>query len=347
MTLTEISNIRLYNQLIAKSSFESPNQVVRWMGAMQAQNYGMSKWAVGLRLQNSNEKQIEAAIDKGEIIRTHLLRPTWHLVAAEDVRWMMALSAPNIKKLTLPVYRQMELDDTVFKKSNSILYEILNGGNELTREEIRVEFEKEGIRTNELRVGHLMLRAETDMIVCNGARRGKQNTYALFNERVPESKPILKDEALIKLITIYFSSHGPATLKDFIWWSGLSALDAKHALEMVRSNFISEVVDLETYWFSPSGSYLTEDTSIHLLPAFDEFIISYKDRTASIKMENQSKAFTKNGIFNPVLIFKGQVIGIWKKLVDKKKIILQYEFFKPLSKYQQKMLALAEQRFNK
>jgi hypothetical protein len=331
MTPHDIRHIRLINQQIANSNFDNPTEVVRWMGALQAQDYAMSKWAVGVRLPNATDLQIEAAIDAGKIIRTHIMRPTWHIVAAEDIRWLLELTAPNLDKAAGTYYRKLGLDAAILKKNNAFIAQLLRNGNELTREEIKTACEKQSIVPH----GLLMYKAEIDRIVCNGAMRGKQFTYALFDEKVPPSAVIPKDEALARLTNRYFLSHAPATLKDFCWWSGLSVGDAKKGIEMVKSDFISETIGTETYYFHAAHTNTKgSENALHLLPAFDEFLISYRDRTASIGLENQSKAFTSNGIFRPVIVWNGQVIGTWKKAIKSKQLNITTDLFTPFSDIQ-------------
>ena len=185
MTYSQISSLRFYCQHIGGRRFTSPGELVQWIGAIQAQDYNMAKWALGVRLPGYTNKMVEEAINKGELIRIHVLRPTWHLVTPGDARWMMELSAPNIQRLMTTYDRQMGLDEKTFKKCNSIIEKLLRDGNHLTRKEIMSFLEKKGIQTNEYRAAHIMVRAETNMIVCNGPRKGKQLTYVLFDERIP------------------------------------------------------------------------------------------------------------------------------------------------------------------
>jgi hypothetical protein len=341
MTLQDITNIRLSNQQITQSNFQNPTEVVSWMGAMQAQDYIMAKWAVAVRLPNATDMQIEADINAGKIIRTHVMRPTWHLVVAEDIRWMLELTAPNLDKIAGTYYRKLGLDEAILKKSNTHIAKMLRDGNELTREEIMTKLEKQGITTN----GLLMYKAEIERIVCNGAMRGKKFTYALFDEKVPATKPISKEEALARLAKKYILSHAPATLKDFCWWSGLSIGDAKKGLEMVKSDFISETIGTENYYFHSAHTNLKSTENIlHLLPAFDEFLISYKDRTASIEIDNQTKAFSKNGIFYPVIVWNGQVIGTWKKVLKNKQLLITTDLFKPFTNQQKSAFEIAVEK---
>jgi hypothetical protein len=210
------------------------------------------------------------------------------------------------------------------------------------------EFRKAKIPVNDNRMSHILSWVELDGLVCSGAPKGGKQTHALLEERVPKTKSITKEEALANLAKKYFASHGPATLQDFIWWSGLSAGDAKSALEMVKPDFVSETIDLQTYWFDNSFSTPRHDKeSVHLLPAFDEFIISYKDRSASLPFENHNKAISNNGIFRPVITVNGQVAGIWKRRIKKDKVTVETEFFNTPDKTTWSMIEKASMQFGR
>lgn len=333
MDLIDISNIRLFSQQIAHPKFSAVKDIVGWMGAMQAQDYNMVKWAVGVRLLNTTGQTIETAISNGEVIRTHLLRPTWHLVSADDISWMLGLTAPRIRNSLKSRHCELELSETIFSKSNDIIVKALEGGEHLTRQELIVEFEKAGILTIDNRVSHLLLRAELDGIVCSGTSRGGKQTYALLEKRVPKTKSLTKVESLAKLARKYFTSHYPATIQDFIWWSGLSVGDAKQALEAIKSDFSSETIASKPYWF-PNSLLIrrTDQESVYLLPAYDEFLISYKDRSALLPFRSQNKTVSNNGIFRPIIVVNGQVAGIWKRAKKKDKVIVETEMFYQPSK---------------
>ncbi len=348
MTLSDIATLRLQSQQIAGTKLKSPKEIVAWMGAMQAQDYHMSKWAIGTRLPNFTDIEIEKAIDKGEIIRTHLLRPTWHLVSAEDIYWMLELTAPHVKSSVNSFNKMLELTDSIFSKSNRIIEKALSGGNHLTREEIMVLLEKAKISTHSFRSTHLMFHAELNGIVCNGARKGKNHTYALLAKRVPKQKKLSRDEALAKLAKRYFTSHCPATLNDFRWWSGLPAKDARNALEMVKKDFISEKIGEETYLLTNNFSIpKKENASVYLLPAFDEFLISYKDRSASFPFGNHKKVLTNNGIFRPVVVINGHVTGTWKRMVKKDTVLIETDLFQPHTKPTKALIKNAANKFGK
>jgi len=328
MNLIDISNCRLINQQIVGSKFKQAKELVGWMGAMQAQDYAMAKWAIGIRLPNSTQKEIESAMDDGQIIRTHLLRPTWHFVSSEDIYWMLELTSPQIKAAIKSSDRNLELTDDIFRKSNAVLERSLRNNNHLSREDIISKLKESGIDTGKNRVSHLLLRAEIDGVICSGKAKAEKQTYALLAERVLKPKTLTRDIALAELARKYSNSHCPATLHDFIWWSGLTVTESRQALEMIKSDLISETIGNQTYWFTNSFSASSQDKKvIHFIPAFDEFIISYKERKASLPYEDHKKSVSDNGIFWPVIALDGQVIGTWKREIKREKVIVRHSLF--------------------
>lgn len=333
MIHSDISNFRIQNQFIQNPEFLSAKDLVYSMGAMQAQDLSMVKWAVGQRLQAATEKAIDNAYNKGEVIRTHLMRPTWHLVSAEDVYWLLELTAPRIKPLLKARNIQLELTEDIFSRCYRIIEKELDNGMALTREKLIQLFENEKIKTDENRFSHLMMRAELDGLICSGPLHNGKLTYTLLPDRVPVKKQLSKEEALYELARRYFFSHGPATLQDFVWWSGLSVSDARKALETNKSNLMSEIVLSQTYWFGNSISHSKlNSVDVYLLPAFDELLISYRDRTALITSENNKKAISNNGIFRPIVVVNGEVCGIWRRTSQKNQTIIEVNLFQAQNK---------------
>jgi len=328
MDLMDIAHNRLISQQITEKKFSDAKDLVSWMGAMQAQDYAMVKWAVGVRLPRVTEQSIETALNNGKIIRAHLLRPTWHLVSADDIYWLLELTAPKIKASLKSRHRELELTEPVLIKSNQVIEKALEDGNHLTRQELTVELEKAGIVTAGNRIYHLLLWAELDGIVCSGVEKGGKQTYALLAQRVPKTKPLSRDEALATLAKKYFNSHYPATIHDFAWWSGRSIQDAKQAMGMISSDFTSETIGSQHYWFPNSARpSKPEQETVYLLPAFDELLISYKDRSASLPFTTFKKVVSNNGIFRPFIAINGQVTGIWNRTAQKDKMIVEMELF--------------------
>jgi len=312
------------------------------MGAMQAQDFYMAKWAIGIRLNNSTDIQIETAFNNGEIIRTHVMRPTWHFVSPKDIGWMLELTAPQIKSSMRSRNKQLELTEAVFAKSNRLIEKALSTAKTMTREQLSNEFEKAKINTSDNRLAHLFMQAELDGLICSGPITGNKQTYTLLSERVPHQKKLTKEEALAELASRYFTSHGPATVADFAWWSGLPITAARIALQLVKSEFCSETLGTETYWFKNEFSApFPESNVIHLLPAYDEFLISYKDRSASLALTHNKKTISNNGIFYPIVVINGQVAGTWKRTTKKEVLHVELVLFQSHSKDR---LKLIEQR---
>lgn len=337
---------RIKNQYIACTDQAAPADLVAHMGAMQAQDASMIKWAVGSRLSDAQNKSVEKALDDGLILRTHTLRPTWHIVEASDLKWMQALTSPQVKMAVAPRDKNLDLDDTIFNKCNDIIGNALSNGNHRTRSEISEIIERTGIPMDSHRIAHVMMRAELDALVCSGKKQGKEQTYALVDERVPISKILMRDEALAELARRYFISHGPATLADFVWWSGLRIKDARQGLEEVKSQLISEKWNGQEYWFSNSLQIPTLDKSqAYFLAAFDEFVISYKDRSAVLHADWNAHAISSNGIFKPIIVLDGQVIGTWKRSLKKEAVLIETKLFKPLQVEEQEILENAAQQY--
>jgi Winged helix DNA-binding domain len=323
-----ISNVRLINQKIALSEFKTAKEIVHWMGAIQAQDYSMSKWAIGLRLNESSDDEIISSINKGDILRLHVLRPTWHFISSDDVYWMLQLSAPKIKSSLKSRHKELGLTESIIVKTTAIIEKTLSGGISLTRGELADEFHKAGIRTDANRLSHLLFHAEMDGIVCNGPVKSNKLTYSLLSERVPHKKNLLRDEALTELAKRYFTSRCPATLEDFIWWSNLPAKDAQKAVELIKSEFRPEKIGEVRYLLPDSFSgEVQESVSLHLLPAYDEFLISYKDKRSSLALVYNKRTVSDNGIFYPTIVIDGQVAGIWKRTIQKNNVIIEITLF--------------------
>jgi len=327
MTLSDISTLRIQNQEIQRQRFSRAKDLVAYMGAMQAQDFLMVRWAVGLRLQGSDDASIVEAYNKGEIIRTHLMRPTWHFVSCDDVYWLLELTAPQIKTLCKSRDRQLELDESIYGRSNAILEKALFGGVNLNREELTRLYQEANIRTDENRLSHLLMRAELEGIICNGAIKQNKLTYALLSEKAPVRKLLSREESLAELAMRYFTSHAPATVRDFIWWSGLSVSEAKKAVELIKSDFVYETIEEITYLFRNDQPDISQHNSLCLLPAFDELLIGYTNQSATISSTYNPKAISSNGLFRPIIVENGRVTGVWKRTMQKTKVVIEVTFF--------------------
>jgi hypothetical protein len=316
LKLSDIARQRLAGQRLGGTSFEKPGEVVAWLGAVQAQDYLGALWAIGLRMRTAVEAEVERAIADRTIIRTWPMRRTLHFVAAADVRWMLRLLTPRVVAAVAPRLQQhFDLDEAAFARSRGVLARALEGGRQLARNSMYEALEAARIHTGSGRGLHILSRLAQDGFLCFGAREGRQQTFALLDEwSPPVGKTLERDEALAELASRYFKSHGPATLQDFAWWSGLKAADARAGLEMVKSRFVKETIDGRDYWLSSSAPAVKEKMpGVHLLPAYDEYTVAYKDRSAVLDPAYAKEVNNGYGILSPVIVAKGQVVGTWKR----------------------------------
>lgn len=325
---------RLYNQRLVASTFTEPQEVVAWLGAVQAQEYLLAKWALALRLpQQVTDAAIDQAFADGSILRTHAMRPTWHFVAPADIRWLLKLTAPRVHALNDYYYRQVELDADLFKRSADILIRALRDGKQITRTEIAAQLQQAGITTKgELRFSYLLMYHELEGLICSGGRQGKQFTYALLEERVPPAKELTRDEALAELVCRYFSSHGPAMIADFVWWSGLTVTDAKNGLEMAKAQIVSEQIGDKTYWrpaAQPPISAQYQPPLVLLLPPFDEYGVSYRDHSGIVEPAHLEQA--KTSLFPGLIVIDGRGAGTWRRSFNKKSVVIESAFFRSLT----------------
>lgn len=345
MTL-DILQQRLHNQLLSQTKFDQPSQVVAWLGAVQSQDYPGAKWALAQRTKGLTDAAIEQAFAEGEILRTHVLRPTWHFVTPADIRWMLALTAPRVLALLAYMDRQLEVEKTLIRRTNKILAKALMGGKQSTRAELESVLQRNGIKTDGLRLGHIVMHAELDGIICSGARRSKQFTYALLEERAPQAKTLERDQALAELIRRYFTSHGPATLKDFVWWSGLTMADARKGIDFVKSQFEQEMIERQTYWFAPSQPVTVPSPTAFLLPNYDEYAVGYTDRGAIFDGSHSDKLPRESTLAQSILI-DGRMTGLWKRTIKKKEVVIELVPFTMLTNDQNQAVIAATQQFGK
>lgn len=348
MTLN-IVHYRLHNQLLSQTEHTQPNQVVAWLGAVQSQDYAGAKWAIAQRTKGLTDVEIDQAFNEGKILRTHLMRPTWHFVTPEDIRWMLALTGPRVHVGNAFMYRQVELDQPILHKSYKVLEKALQGGKHLTRTELASDFEKAGILAAGQRLSYFMMSAELDGIICSGPRRGKQFTYALMEERAPNARKLNYDEALAELTQRYFSTRGPATLQDFTWWSGLTMADAKKGIEILKPQFVEEMFDGKTYWYDPSVSPVQEKSpAAHLLPNYDEYFIGFKDRSAIGEIVRQFNLDANDPAFIAhIIIIDGQIVGGWKRTFKKDAVMIELNLIAKLTKAENLAILAAIEQYSK
>lgn len=316
--MNSIARRRFATQHLIAPTLRSGVAIVRALGAVQAQDYPNAKWAIGQRGKGLRDADIEEAFARGEILRTHVLRPTWHFVLPEDARWMLELTAPRVKASMASYDRKLGLDAPVFRKSRTILERVLRDGAQRTRAELREELRRNGLRVpTGQHTGHLLLRAELDRVVISGARRGKQLTYASFDERVPAAPPRDRDEALGTLASRYFATRSPATVHDFAWWSGLAMDDARRAIAIAGRTLAREQHEGRDYWAARESASRRHPRIAHFLPNYDEYFIGFKDRSAfAERLAGIATQAQFDGVWGHALFVDGQIVGGWRRAPD-------------------------------
>ena len=334
MDYSDITNYRISAQHI-NGDLNSPEQVLESMGAIQAQDYTASLWAIGLRCKEGiKAADIEKAINERRITRTWLMRGTIHFAASKDIRWMTKLFAPRLLNTSMMRDRHLGLSDNVIENTKKLFYNALKKEKQLTRKEMYNILEKGGVSSKNNLGYHMLYRAAWDGLICFGPYSGKEQTFVLMDDHIGKEYLLSAEQAQTELARQYFTSRGPATIKDYIWWSGLTVKDAKAGIENVGSDIREETIDGKTYYMSKKISKPDNEQSVHLLPAFDEYLVSYADREAMLGNPQMKRALNgtpktrkvsiihSNGIFVPVIVVDGEVVGAWSRKIVKNKLVI-------------------------
>jgi hypothetical protein len=341
----DVARTRLVSQRLGGAPLEHPADVVRWFGAVQAQDYLSSLWALGLRLRGATEAAVEAAVAEGSIVRTWPMRGTLHFVPAEDARWMLGLLTPRVISASAGRYRQLELDAHVFARAEKRVVAALEGGRRLTRPAIYSLLQQDGISTEGSRGLHILGYLAQRQVICFAGREGKQPTLALLDEWVKRPRSLEREEALAELAARYFQGHGPASVHDFAWWSGLGVGEAREAVGLVGSGLAQEVVRGRTLWFSDGAlSPEPDGSAAYLLPYYDEYTVAYRDRTDVLDPAHAKKV-GRGGILNPTVVIDGRVVGTWRRDLHGDEVSVQIETFGVLPKRKHALVARAAARY--
>jgi hypothetical protein len=334
---SEIPKRRASAQYLARPHANALD-LVKALGAMQAQEYLPALWAVGLRARSETENSVENLLATGKIVRTHPMRGTHHFVHADDVRWLIALMGPLMIQRNQRRNRELELDEKTLSKAMSTLAKALAGGQQLARAGVADVLRRAKISPDGQRIAHIIYRAELEGLVCSGARQGKQITIALLDDRVRAQKPRSREDALADLATRYFTTRGPATAKDFTWWCQLPAADIRAAMESAK---------LET-----DGTYYWRDAAkpaplprALLIPPYDEYTVAYADRTHAGAPPKDPKTFGESALLGPGVVVDGKVIGSWKRKVSKKGVAIETRLWRKVTKAEQTAIDEAADRY--
>jgi Winged helix DNA-binding domain len=341
---------RLRNQRITRVHRCEAADTVAWFGAMQSQEYAAAQWAIALRMSGTTrDEEIERAFDEGKILRTHVLRPTWHFVTPADIRWMVALTAPHVQRRAASYYRRNGLDHPTLTRATKTIERALADGQFLSRADLAECLrQKARLELSFLQMMLLMMYTELESVTCSGPRRRKHHTYALLSERVAAAPPLPRDEALAELTRRYFASHGPATIRDFVWWSGLSTADTKRGLEINRCR--SEAIDGITYWScGPKAAAPLAANATHLLPIYDEYLVAYRDR-AAVPHHTSATLTSASGravVFQHALVIGGQIAGTWRTVRQRHATAVEVFTLRRLSEPERRAVAEAAERYGR
>jgi len=333
MNPNEINARRLFQQHISHAGCKTVGELTGWLGAIQAQDYYGAKWSLGLRLAESRDAQIEAAIARGEIIRTWPKRGTLHYVAAPDVHWMLRLLTPRILSGAAGRHRELELDESIFGCCRDLFQKALQGGGRLRRAALMALLEEAGISTRGQRCYHILWQLAQEGLICMGPQDGPEQTFVLLDEWVAPGLALEGDAAVAELARRYFVSRGPANLDDFVWWSGLKISAARRGVAAVRGQLGEEKINGQPYWFDPQVSAFSQPAEqVYLLPGFDEYLLGYSDRSSVLKPQfAQQVCPGNNGMFAPTVVIGGQVRGTWKRVIKKNRVEINLSPFEGFS----------------
>ncbi len=323
MTRQDQVSLRLANQQLSQPNFATPAELVSHLGAVQAQDYNGAKWSLGVRLPGSTDRRIELALSSKEIVRTWAFRGTLFFMSPADIRWIVALVGGRVIDSIQGRYRRLELDERALKRCSDLIVRELQDSHELTRKELLSMLEKNGISTTGLRAPHILQRTSLEGLVCQTVALRNDPTYILMDSLPPQSKTLAHDGAIIELAKRYFTSHGPATLKDFAWWLGFPIAEARIGLEAIQSQLVQETIEGQTYWRAETGRLDNVYTqNIYLLPAADEYLLGYQDRSPILDARHAQMLSQGNGL-NPFIVKNGRVAGTWKRTIGKKEVMVK------------------------
>jgi hypothetical protein len=345
-----VARDRLRTQGISHPVRGEPADVVRRLLAVQAQDYLGAKWSIGLRLKGAIDADVERAVNDGQILRTHILRPTWHFVLPEDIRWLLALTAPRVLAGNRPMERRLGLDSRTLDRAFKIITAELTGRRHRTRVELGAALVAGGVRPAAgQRLAYIVMHAEQVALICSGARRGKQFTYALLDERAPpglSAKPMARADALAELGRRYFGSRGPATVRDLARWASLTVVEATRAAEAARDGLATDrIAGREHFRSAEAPPRGRPNRRAHLLCIYDEYIAGYREREAIITPAHGKIITGRGAAVTNVVVIDGQILGTWSRTFGRDSAAITVDPFVRLTRTQQALIREAAKPF--
>jgi Winged helix DNA-binding domain len=327
----ELAHRRLRSQRLSGDGCASPEEVVGCLVAVQSQDYTPAKWSLGQRSAGTGDDAVQAAFARGDLLRTHVLRPTWHFVAPSDIRWLLELTGPRVHLQNGTMYRQRGLDAATRARSEAVLCEALQDGEHRTRKELGEALAAAGFETEGFRLAYHLMSAELNGVVCSGAPRGKQHTYALLEKRAPHARRLDPDEALAELTLRYFSGHGPATVKDLRWWSSLTVTDIRRGLELVGAKLERTEIDGVPYWSLGEPAPGPPAPRAQLLQTYDEYVVGYSESRLVLDASGELRALMRDeASFTALAVLDGTAVGRWRRTLRKDAVEIELRHHMPL-----------------
>jgi hypothetical protein len=339
-----IARRRMRNSRLTGTGFTSPAEAVGWHLAMQAQDYGPAKWSIGQRSKGLTDRDLDDALADGSIIRTHVLRPTWHFVARDDLRWLLALSGPRVQQGNAGRRRQLDLDEKTLTRCEALIVSALEGDHRSTRNELAAVLDDAGIDRSGQRMPYILAHCELEAVICSGGRSGKQQTYALVDERVPKGHRFDRDDALVELVRRYLMSHGPATVKDMSWWSGLTMTDLRRGLELLGEEVGSETAEGMVLWSIASDDGPSPSArGAHLLQTYDELVVGYTESRflGDPDAEKARAAWGDRTYPSGVLLLNGRIGGHWRRTIERTQVAIDVHLYQEPKRGDTKVLEAA------
>jgi hypothetical protein len=330
MKAMDVARRRMRNSRLTGAVFDAPEEAVRWHLAMQAQDYGPAKWSVGQRSTGLSDEDLDEALRTGSIVRTHVLRPTWHFVAREDLRWLLALSGPRVQQGNAGRYRELGLDARARARAEKLIVSALEGGDRLTRNQIGDVLDAARFDRSGQRMPYILMHCELEAVIGSGGLSGKQQTYALLDGRVPDGPRLDRDEALVELTRRYLASHGPASVKDLSWWSGLMMADIRRALDLLGSGVSDETIGDVTFWSIVSDDPTPRPSRrTHLLQTYDELVVGYTESRffADPSAETARAAWSGRTFPTGGVLLDGRIGGHWRRTTERNRIRIEVHLY--------------------
>lgn len=339
-----IAAARLASLQVVCSKSRTPTEVVATLGAVQAQDYAGSLWAVGLRAPGATEADVERAVDERAIVRTWPMRGTLHFVAAPDVRWMLSLLVARFVRGDSSYSRQLGLDDRAFAKARRVVTRALEQEERLSRPELYARLDKGGIASAGQCGIYILCRLAMEGLVCCAGRIGRQTAFALLDRWVPDSRTLSREEAQAEIARRFFRGHGPATLRDFAWWTGMNLGDARSALSLVAGDLERHEIDGVEHWMDSGALDVEPAPRVDLLAPFDEYLTSYRDRHRLAAPSHHGRIWA-GGMFHPPIVVDGGIVGTWRRGATAKAPAVTPTFFGESPRGRARALAAAVRRY--